>query len=100
MNLYELVKQKREEILKVADKYGAYNVRIFGSVARGQANEDSDVDLLVDLKGGRSLWDLGGLWVELNELLKVRIEVFTTNTLKENIRKNALSEAIKIWMNW
>lgn len=96
MNLYELVKQKREEILKVADKYGAYNVRIFGSVARKEANENSDIDLLVDLKSNRSLWDLGGLWIELNELLKVRIEVFTASTLKEKIRENALSEAIKI----
>ena len=96
MNLYELVKQKRQEILKIADKHGAYNVRIFGSVARGQANENSDLDLIVDLRSGRSLWDLGGLWVELNELLKVRIEVFTTTTLKEEVRGNALNETIKI----
>lgn len=96
MSLYELVKQKREEILKLADKYGAYNVRIFGSVARKQDNENSDVDFLVDLRSGRSLWDLGGLWAELNELLKIRIEVFTANTLKEKIRENAINEAIKI----
>lgn len=96
MTLYKLVKQKREEILKVADKYGAYNVRIFGSVARGEATENSDIDLLVDLKRDKSLWDLGGLWVELNELLKVRIEVFTANTLKEKVRESALSEAVKI----
>lgn len=96
MDLYELIKQKRKEILKITDKYGAYNVRIFGSVARGQANEDSDIDFLVDLKSDRSLWDLGGLWVELNEFLKMRIEVFTVGTLKETIRENALNEAIKI----
>ena len=96
MSLYELIKQKRKEILQIADKYGAYNVRIFGSVARGQDNKDSDIDFLVDLKNDRSLWDLGGLWTELNELLKIRIEVFTASTLKEKIRQNALSEAIKI----
>ncbi len=96
MSLYELIKHKREEILKIADQYGAYNVRIFGSVARNQTNEDSDIDFLVDLRGDRSLWDLGGLWIELNKLLKVKIEVFTANTLKEKIRENALNEAIKI----
>ena len=96
MSLHELIKQKRKEILNIADKYGAYNVRVFGSVARDEANENSDIDFLVDLKNGRSLWDLGGLWIELNKLLKVRIEVFTTNTLKEKIREDALNEAIKI----
>ena len=96
MSLYELIKQKRKEILSIADKYGAYNVRIFGSVARGEANENSDIDFLVDLKSGRSLWDLGGLWTELNGFLKMRIEVFTASTLKEKIRDNALNEAIKI----
>ncbi|OGI10582.1 MAG: hypothetical protein A3I68_06730 [Candidatus Melainabacteria bacterium RIFCSPLOWO2_02_FULL_35_15] len=96
MNFNELIKQKRKEILNLAGKYGAYNVRIFGSVARGQANKDSDIDFLVDLKSDRSLWDLGGLWAELNLLLKVRIEVFTENTLKENIRENAFKEAIPL----
>lgn len=96
MNFDELIKQKRKEILNLAGKYGAYNVRIFGSVARGQAKKDSDIDFLVDLKSDRSLWDLGGLWAELNLLLKVRIEVFTENTLKENIRENAFKEAIPL----
>ena len=96
MNLDELIKQKRKDILNLAGKYGAYNVRIFGSVARGQANKDSDIDFLVDLKSDRSLWDLGGLWTELNTLLQVRIEVFTENTLKENIRESAFKEAIPI----
>lgn len=94
MNLNELLKQRRNEIISLAEKYGAYNIRIFGSVARGQANEDSDIDFLVDLKDERSLWDLGGLWMELNDLLKVRIEVFTENTLKDSIRRIASKEAI------
>ena len=78
----------------MADKYGAYNIRVFGSVARGQENENSDIDFLVDLRDERSLWDLGGLWVELNDLLNVRIEVFTENTLKDSIRRIASKEAI------
>ena len=96
MNLKELIKQRRNEILSLAEKYGAYNIRIFGSVARGQENEDSDIDFLVDLRDNRSLWDLGGLWIELNTLLKVQIEVFTENTLKESIRRIASKEAIPL----
>lgn len=94
MILLELIKQKRDEIISLADKYGAYNIRVFGSVARGQENENSDIDFLVDLRDERSLWDLGGLWVELNDLLNVRIEVFTENTLKDSIRRIASKEAI------
>jgi len=96
MSLNELIKQKRSEIISLAEKYGAYNIRIFGSVARGQENEDSDIDFLVDLRDERSLWDLGGLWMELNDLLKVRIEVFTENTLKDSIRRIASKEAITL----
>lgn len=96
MNLKELIKQRRNEILSLAEKYGAYNIRIFGSVARGQESENSDIDFLVDLRNDRSLWDLGGLWIELNDLLKVRIEVFTENTLKESIRRIASKEAIPL----
>ncbi len=96
MNLKELIKQRRNEILSLAEKYGAYNVRVFGSVARGQENENSDIDFLVDLRDDRSLWDLGGLWIELNALLKVQIEVFTENTLKESIRRIASKEAIPL----
>lgn len=62
MTLEELLKAKREEILRVCAKYGAYNVRVFGSAARGEADEKSDVDFLVDMEAGRSLFfDLGGL---------------------------------------
>lgn len=96
MKLNELIKQKRNEIISLAEKYGAYNIRIFGSVARGQENEGSDIDFLVDLRDERSLWDLGGLWVELNDLLEVRIEVFTENTLKDSIRRIASKEAIPL----
>ena len=96
MNLKELIKQKRSEILSLAEKHGAYNIRIFGSVARNQENENSDIDFLVDLKDNRSLWDLGGLWIELNALLKVQIEVFTESTLKESIRRIASKEAIPL----
>jgi hypothetical protein len=60
MTLNETIQQQREEILDVAAKYGAYNVRLFGSVVRGEADEASDIDILVDMEPGRSLLDLGG----------------------------------------
>ena len=87
---------KREEILKVAAKHGARNVRIFGSVARGQAREESDIDLLVDMEEGRSLLDLGGLWWELNELLDVEVDVVTEKGLRERIHDQVLKEAVPL----
>ena len=75
------------------NKYGAYNIRVFGSVARNSADENSDIDLLVDIEEGRTLLDLGGLWQELNEILGHHVEVFTENTLKSKVKINALREA-------
>ncbi len=60
MSYDELLSTKREDILRIAAKYGAYNVRIFGSVARGEADEQSDIDFLMNMEPGRSLFDLGG----------------------------------------
>lgn len=69
MTLEELLQVKREEILKVCAKYGARNVRVLGSVARGEADEQSDIDLIVDFEPDRSLLDHAGLWLELQELV-------------------------------
>jgi hypothetical protein len=69
MGLNELIREKRREILDIAAKHGAYNVRLFGSVARGEADEASDVDILVELEPERSLFDLGGLLMDLEALL-------------------------------
>ena len=96
MKIEELLKAKREEILRVAAKRGARNVRIFGSVARGEADEASDIDILVDLEPGRSLLDLGGLWSELNELLGRKVEVVTEKGLRERIRDRVLREAVPL----
>ncbi len=65
MQRRELLREKREDILRIAREHGAHNVRIFGSVARGEDDEQSDIDLLVDLESGRSLLDLGGLLMDL-----------------------------------
>jgi predicted nucleotidyltransferase len=93
MGIEELLKSKREKILQIAARHGAYNVRVFGSVARGDARPDSDVDFLVDLEPGRSLFDLGGLLVDLQELLARNVDVITERGLRERIRDRVLGEA-------
>ena len=86
----------RDEVLRIAARHGAYNVRVFGSFARGQADADSDVDLLVDLEQGRSLFDLGGLLMDLQELLGRQVDVVTANGLRDRIRDRVLREAIPL----
>ena len=96
MSLDELLRSKREEILRLASQHGARNVRIFGSVARGEADERSDVDLLVDLEPGRSLLDLGGLLMDLRDLLRRNVDVVTERGLKARIRSRVLQEAVPL----
>jgi predicted nucleotidyltransferase len=96
MNVHELSADNREEILLIAARHGARNVRIFGSVARAEAGPDSDVDVLVDLEPGRSLFDLGGLLMELQELLGCRVDVVTEKGLRPRIRERVLSEAVPL----
>jgi predicted nucleotidyltransferase len=96
MTFEELLKAKREEILRVCAKYGACNVRVFGSVARGEADEQSDIDLIVDFEPGRSLLDHAGLWLELQELLGVKVDVVSSRGIKPRIRERVLQEAIPL----
>ena len=96
MPLDELLRAKREDILQTARKYGAYNVRVFGSVARGEADEKSDIDLLVDIEKGRSLLDLGGLLMDLQDLLGRDVDVVTEKGLRERIRERVLKEAVAL----
>ena len=96
MTTEQLVKRKREEILRVSAQHGARNVRIFGSVARGEADEASDIDFLVEMEPGRSLLDLGGLQVELESLLGRPVDVVTVRGLKARIRSTVLREAVLV----
>ncbi len=91
-----ILTEKRAEIQAIARKHGARNVRVFGSVARGESNDQSDVDFLVDLEPGRSLFDLGGLVADLTELLGMPVDVVTERGLKERIRRKVLDEAIAL----
>jgi len=96
MKIDTLLKEKRDEILRIAAKHGARNVRVFGSVARGDSDEKSDVDLLVDMEPGRTLLDMGGLLMDLQELLGCEVDVITENGLKERIRERVLREAVAL----
>ena len=93
MELHTLVKNKRDDIVSIAAKHGAYNVRVFGSVARETDDETSDVDLLVDFEKGRSLMDLAGLEIELKELIGRKVDVVTTGGLSPYLKVRILGEA-------
>ena len=96
MSNEDLVRLRREEILAIARRYGARNVRIFGSVVRHEARPDSDIDFLVDMEPGRSLFDLGGLSYDLQELLGVDVDVVTEKGLRARLREQVLSEAVPL----
>ena len=93
MNLHELVQKKREDILQVAAQRGARNVRLFGSVARGESTAGSDVDFLVDLAPDRSLYDLAHLIIDLEELLGCKVDVVTEDAIYWLLRRRILREA-------
>ena len=96
MKKLELIDQKRPDILRLAARHGAHNVRIFGSVARGEADVLSDIDILVDLGPDRSLLDLGGLLMDLQELLGCPVDVVTEKSLRPRIRERVLREAVSV----
>lgn len=96
MRLDRLLEEKRGEILRIASKHGAREVRVFGSVARGEADRGSDIDFLVGLEPGRSLLDLGGLQMELEFLFGRRVNVVTARGLKARIRERVLREAVRV----
>jgi len=94
MGIEELLLPFKEEILKIATKYGAYNLRVFGSVARGQASADSDIDFLVELEPQRTLLDQIALMQSLEQLLGRKVDVTEPETLHELIRDKVLREAV------
>ena len=96
MRLLQLLQTRRTEILDVASRYGASNVRIFGSVVHGEDRVDSDIDFLIDLEPGRTLFDLGGLYADLQDLLGHKVDVVTENGISKYIRRQVLEEAIAL----
>jgi uncharacterized protein len=90
------LKARREAILAIPGRHGAGNVRVFGSVVRGEADAASDVDLLVELEPGRGLFDLGGLLMDLQEYLHCKVDVMTPAMLKPRVRERVLREAMPL----
>jgi predicted nucleotidyltransferase len=87
------IRGKRVEILRVAAAHGARNVRVFGSVARGDSGSESDIDLLVEFEPGRSLLDHAALQIELEALLGRRVDVASERGLRPRVRERVLREA-------
>lgn len=96
MTVDQLLKNKRDEVLRIAAKHGARNVRVFGSVARGEAGEQSDIDLVVEFEPERSLLDHASLVLELQELLGCKVDVVSERGIKPRIRERVLREAVAI----
>lgn len=87
---------QRREIEAIGRRHGVSNIRVFGSVARGDASDDSDLDLLTDVAAGRSLWDLTDFALEVEEMLGVFTQVVTTSGVKARMRDRVLAEAVAL----
>lgn len=96
MPLQQLLHEKRDEIERIAAKHGAYNVRVFGSVARGEERPESDIDLLIDAGSNTSSWFPAGLILELEALLGRRVQVVTDKALRPDLRDQVRREAIPL----
>ena len=96
MTARDTLKRHRTDVLKLAAQYGATDIRVFGSVARGDADDSSDIDLLVRMAPGRSVFDIGGLLMDLQDLLGRRVDVVTERGLRPRIREQVLREAVPI----
>lgn len=90
------IRERREEIIRLASRRGARNVRIFGSTLRGEAGPESDIDILVDLDPDRNLLDLGGLQMDLQDLLGRTVDLKTEASFREEIRSRVTDEAVAL----
>ncbi|MGH7249160.1 MAG: nucleotidyltransferase family protein [Pseudomonadota bacterium] len=96
MSVEQLLREKRAEIARIATRHGALNLRIFGSVARGDAGPKSDIDLLVDVGPVTTAWFPAGLILDLEEMLGRRVEVVTAQGLRDDLREHILREAVPL----
>ncbi|ELS04743.1 putative nucleotidyltransferase [Xenococcus sp. PCC 7305] len=96
MRLKQILKEKRSEIIRIAEVYGASNIRIFGSVARDEATKNSDIDFLMDIEPGKNLLNRIALIQDLEDLLGCKVDVAKPEILHECIRERVLKEAIPL----
>jgi uncharacterized protein len=96
MNIHRTIQEKREEILRLAARHGARNLRLFGSVARGEAQPGSDVDILIEAGPERTPWFPGGLIADLEDLLGCKVDIVTEKALHWYIRDRVLKEAVPL----
>lgn len=96
MKTFELLQKKKEQIYAIAARHGAINVRVFGSVARGEDSEESDIDLLVTMKPDRSLYDLIGLQQDIEKLMGRKTDVVTEKSLNRYLKENIEHEAVAL----
>jgi uncharacterized protein len=96
MNLTQLLQQKRRQVLEIAQGHGARNVRIFGSVARGEATETSDLDLLIEMAPERTLLDVMAIKQDLEEFLGCKVDVATEAAISPYLRDKVLQEAVHL----
>ncbi|MBI5576849.1 MAG: nucleotidyltransferase domain-containing protein [Deltaproteobacteria bacterium] len=96
MDIAGLIREKRQTILEIARRHGAKNVRVFGSVARRESTEESDVDFLIEVEGPTSPWFPGGLVAELEALLGRRVDVVELASLRESMKERILKEAVSL----
>jgi uncharacterized protein len=90
------IEDRRDEILSIASRYGARNIRLFGSAARGEGGPESDIDLLIDLEPGRSLLDLIAIKQDLQDLLGCKVDVVTEAAISPRIRDEIIHQAVNI----
>jgi uncharacterized protein len=88
--------KRRDEIMAVARRYGASDIRLFGSIARGDANENSDIDFIVRFEPGRSLFDHGGLVMDLMDLLGVKVDVVSEGGIRGRWHDHLMREAMPL----
>ena len=96
MGIDDVLRPRREEILRIARKHGVARVQVFGSFARGDADESSDLDLLIEVEGPTPPWFPGGLVSDLEALLGRRVDIVEPEALQEDTRMRVLNEAVPL----
>ncbi len=96
MSVSNTIKSKRDEILDIAQKHGAKNIRIFGSMARGEEGTESDLDIIVEMEKGSSLLDIIAIKQDIEDLLGRKVDVVTEASISPYIRDTVLKEAVNL----